>query len=188
MSIKFLLKESTYPCFLKIISLCSGFYCKTVASVEMKMRTYPIKERSRAKKKKQNIGNLAPESGRTWKAVIQNQVTEDSAGADTGEEPAPPPLIFRPNLGPKGRTMFALRHSLIISLYQFMLLYLSYIRFSHILIYTNFFTCITQHVIFFLFLMMLLISSLRPYSSNILLYNVYSFDTMEFSIKHKLYS
>ena len=91
MSIKFLLQESTYPCFLKIISLCSGFYCKTVASVEMKMRTYPIKERSRAKKKKQNIGNLAPESGRTWKAVIQNQVTEDSAGADTGEEPAPPP-------------------------------------------------------------------------------------------------
>ena len=36
---------------------------------------------------------------------------------------------------------------------------------------------------FFLFLMMLLISSLRPYPNNILLYNVYSFDTMEFSIK-----
>ena len=36
--------------------------------------------------------------------------------------------------------------------------------------------------------MMLLISSLRHYSNNVLLYNVYSFDTTEFSIKDKLYS
>ena len=38
---------------------------KTFASVEMKMRTYPIKERNRAKNKKQNIGNFPPASGRT---------------------------------------------------------------------------------------------------------------------------
>ena len=168
-----------------------GVLVKTFASVKMKLRTYQLRTETGQRTKSKILELFPPASGRTRKAVIQNQVTEGSAGADLGQGPAapfpPPPLIFRPNWGPKGRKMFALRHSLIRS-FHFIQVYVfkplihnsphSYA--FHPFWFTPIFS---QRGIFFLFLMMLLISSLRPYSNNILLYNVYSFDTMEFSIK-----
>ena len=73
-----------------------------------------------------------------------------------------------------------------------------FLRFWHILLYTNFFLCILPRKIFFLSLMTLLLgisvarnfliifnfSSQRPHLNYIFLSNVYSFHTMEFSMKH----
>ena len=67
-------------------------------------------------------------------------------------------------------------------------------RFSHILVYTNFFLMyITTQNIFLIpddavprnLIIIFNFSSQRPHLKYIFLSNVYSFDTMEFSIKHK---
>ena len=90
----------------------------------------------------------------------------------------------------------SLWHSLIRSLY-FIQIYIfvplihsaPFLRFSHVLLYTNFFLCILPREIFsypwwrccseFNF------SSQRPHLIYNFLSNVYSLDTMEFSMKHK---
>ena len=67
-------------------------------------------------------------------------------------------------------------------------------RFSHILVYTNFFLMyITTQNIFLIpddtvarnLIIIFNFSSQRPHLNYIFLSNVYSFDTMEFSMKHK---
>ena len=70
-----------------------------------------------------------------------------------------------------------------------------FLRFSHSLVYTNFFLCILLHEIYIFFIsddavarnlsIIVNFSSQRPYLNYIFLSNVYSFDTMEFSMKHK---
>ena len=99
------------------------------------------------------------------------------------------------------KRIFVLWHSLIRSLY-FIQVHIfiplihsaPFLRFSHSLIYTNFFLCILLHEIFFFIpddavarnlIIILNFSSQRPYLNYIFLSNVYSFDTMEFSMKHK---
>ena len=67
-------------------------------------------------------------------------------------------------------------------------------RFSHILVYTNFFLMyITTQNIFLIpddavarnLIIIFNFSSQRPHLNYIFLSNVYCFDTMEFSMKHK---
>ena len=69
-----------------------------------------------------------------------------------------------------------------------------FLRFSHILLYTNFFLMyITTRNIFLIpddavarnLIIIFNFSSQRPHLNYIFLSNVYSFDTMEFSMKHK---
>ena len=69
-----------------------------------------------------------------------------------------------------------------------------FLRFSHILLYTNFFWCnITTRNIFLIpkdpvarnLIIIFHFSSQRPHLNYIFFSNVYSFDTMEFSKKHK---
>ena len=78
---------------------------------------------------------------------------------------------------------------------------LIFLRFSHILLYTNFFLCtpgapgmyITTQNIFLIpddavaqnLIIIFNFSSQRPHLNYIFLSYVYSFDTMEFSMKHK---
>ena len=80
-------------------------------------------------------------------------------------------------------------------LFKFIFLSLWYIPpHSHSLLYTKVFLCILLHEIFFLIpddavarnlIIICNFSSQRPYLNYIFLSNVYSFDTMEFSMKHK---
>ena len=87
-------------------------------------------------------------------------------------------------------------------LFKFIFLYIPlihsapFLRFSHSLLYTSFFSCILLHEIFFLIpddavarnlIIICNFSSQRPYLNYIFLSKVYSFDTMEFSMKHKCY-
>ena len=76
-----------------------------------------------------------------------------------------------------------------------------FLRFSHILLYTNFFLCtpgapgmyITTQNIFLIpdgavaqnLIIIFNFSNQRPHLNYIFLSYVYSFDTMEFSMKHK---
>ena len=110
------------------------------------------------------------------------------------------PFVLKTVIMPFKR-FFVLWHSLIRSLY-FIHFYIfiplthsaPFFRFSYILLYTNVFLCILPREIFFLFLMTLLLgilllfffnfSSQRPHLNCIFLSNVYSFDTMEFAMKH----
>ena len=73
-----------------------GVLVKTFASVKMKLRTYQLRTETGQRTKSKILEIFPPTSGRTWKAVIQNQVTEGSAGADLGEGPAAPlpPSLF----------------------------------------------------------------------------------------------
>ena len=64
-----------------------GVLVKTFASVKMKLRTYQLRKETGQRKKSKILEIFPPASGRTRKAVIQNQVTE---GADLGEGPAAP--------------------------------------------------------------------------------------------------
>ena len=73
-----------------------GVLVKTFASIEMKLRTYQLRKETGQRTKSKILKIFPPASGQTWKAVIQNQLTEDSAGADPGEGPAapfPPPYF-----------------------------------------------------------------------------------------------
>ena len=99
------------------------------------------------------------------------------------------------------KRIFVLWHSLIRSLY-FIQVHIfiplihsaPFLRFSHSLLYTNFFWCILlREFLFFIpddavarnLIIIFNFSSQRPYLNYIFLSNVYSFDTMEFSMKHK---
>ena len=109
------------------------------------------------------------------------------------------PFVFQTIIMPFKR-LFVLWHSLIRSLY-FIQVYIfiplihsaPFLRFSHILLYTNFFTYITTRNIFLIpddavarnLIIIFNFSSQRPHLNYIFLSNVYSFDTMEFSMKHK---
>ena len=73
-----------------------GVLVKTFASVKMKLRKRQLRTETRQRTKSKILEIFPPASGRTRKAVIQNQVTEDSAGAGPGEGPAaplPPPYF-----------------------------------------------------------------------------------------------
>ena len=87
-----MLHDPTYPCFLKNNFLMLGVLVKTFASVKMKLRTYQLRTETGQRTKSKILEIFPPASGPTRKAVIQNQVTEGSAGADLGEGPAAPLL------------------------------------------------------------------------------------------------
>ena len=73
-----------------------GVLVNTFASVKMKLRTYQLRTEAGQRTKSKILEMFPPASGRARKAVIQNQLTEDSAGADLGERPAapfPPPYF-----------------------------------------------------------------------------------------------
>ena len=72
-----------------------GVLVKTFASVKMKLRTYQLRTETGQRTKSKILEIFPPASGRTRKAVIQNQVTE---GADLGEGPAAPPSPSPPSL------------------------------------------------------------------------------------------
>ena len=57
---------------------------------------YQLRTETGQRTKRKILEIFPPASGRTRKAVIQNQVTEGSAGADLGEGPAAPlpPSLF----------------------------------------------------------------------------------------------
>ena len=111
------------------------------------------------------------------------------------------PFVLKTIIMPFKR-LFVLLHSLIRSLY-FIQVYIfiplihsaPFVRFSHILLYTNFFWCIiitTQNIFLFpddavarKLIVIFIFSSRRPQFNYIFLSNVYSFATMEFSKKHK---
>ena len=91
-----MLHDPTYPCFLKNNFIMLGVLVKTFASVKMKLRTYQLRTETGQRTKSKILEIFPPASGRARKAVIQNQLTEDSAGADLGEGPAapfPPPYF-----------------------------------------------------------------------------------------------
>ena len=110
-------------------------------------------------------------------------------------------LVFRLSVCLSGDSLSCDTRSLKIFVYYSSLyFYTSYTfrpilaRFSYILVYTNFFlTYITTQNIFPIpadavarnLIIILNFSSQRPHLNYIFLCNVYSFDTMEFSMKHK---
>ena len=108
------------------------------------------------------------------------------------------PSVFHTNIMPFKR-LFVLWHSLTCILFKF-IFYTSntfrpiLARFSHILLYTIFYLMyITSRNIFLIpddavawnLLIIFNFISQRPHLNYIFLSNVYSFDTMEFSMKHK---
>ena len=110
------------------------------------------------------------------------------------------PFVLKTIIMPFKR-LFVLWHSLIRSLY-FIQVYIfiplihsaPFLRFSHILLYTNFFlTYITTRNIFLIpddavarnLIIVYNFSSQRPHLNYRFLSYVYSFDTIEFSMKHK---
>ena len=109
------------------------------------------------------------------------------------------PFVLKTIIMPFKR-LFVLWHSLIRSLYFIQIdIFIPlthsapFLRFSHILLYTNFFTFVTTRNIFLIpddavarnLIIIFNFSSQRPHLNYIFLSNVYSFDTMEFSKKHK---
>ena len=110
------------------------------------------------------------------------------------------PFVLKTFIMPFKR-LSVLWHSLIRSLY-FIQIYIfiplthsaPFLGFSHVLLYTNFFTYSTTRNIFLIppddavtrnLIIIFNFSSQRPHLNYIFLSNVYSFDTMEFSMKHK---
>ena len=103
------------------------------------------------------------------------------------------PFVLKTIIVPSKR-IFVLWHSLISSLY-FIQVYIfiplihsaPFLHFSHILLYTNFFLRILprEDAVARNLIIVYNFSSQRPHLNYLFLSNVYSFDTIEFSMKHK---
>ena len=104
------------------------------------------------------------------------------------------PFVLKTIIMPFKR-LFVLWHSLIRSLY-FIQVYIfiplihsaPFLRFSHILLYTNFFLRILprEDAVARNLIIVYNFSSQRPHLNYLFLSNVYSFDTFEFSMKHNI--